>query len=50
MSVKYAVLGHLVQHHDYGYRLRALLAEQLEMPNLSKTTVYRALSSSRRKG
>jgi DNA-binding PadR family transcriptional regulator len=43
MSVKYAVLGHLVRHPDYGYRLRAELAEQLEMPDLSKNTVYRAL-------
>jgi DNA-binding PadR family transcriptional regulator len=43
MSVKYAVLGHLVQHPDYGYRLQAQLAEQLEMPNLAKPTVYRAL-------
>jgi DNA-binding PadR family transcriptional regulator len=43
MSVKYAALGHLVQHPDYGYRLRAELAEQLEMPDLSKNTVYRAL-------
>ncbi len=43
MSVKYAVLGHLVRHPDYGYRLRAQLAEQLEMPDLSKNTVYRAL-------
>jgi DNA-binding IclR family transcriptional regulator len=40
MSVKHAVLGHLVLHPDYGYRLRAELAEQLEMPDLSKTTVY----------
>jgi DNA-binding PadR family transcriptional regulator len=43
MSVKYAVLGHLVQHPDYGYRLRAQLAEQLEMPGLSRNTIYRAL-------
>jgi DNA-binding PadR family transcriptional regulator len=43
MSVKHAVLGHLVLHPDYGYRLRAELAEQLKMPDLSKTTVYRAL-------
>lgn len=43
MSVKYAVLGHLVRHPDYGYRLRTELAEQLEMPDLSKNTVYRAL-------
>jgi DNA-binding PadR family transcriptional regulator len=43
MSVKHAVLGHLVRHPDYGYRLRAVLSEQLEMPDLSKTAVYRAL-------
>jgi DNA-binding PadR family transcriptional regulator len=48
MSVKHAVLGHLVRHPDYGYRLRAVLSEQLEMPDLSKAAVYRALAQLQR--
>jgi DNA-binding PadR family transcriptional regulator len=50
MSVKYAVLGRLVQHPDYGYRLRSELAEQLEMPDLVGNTVYRALEQLEREG
>lgn len=50
MSVKHAVLGHLVRHPDYGYRLRAVLSEQLEMPDLSKTAIYRALAQLQRDG
>ena len=50
MNVKYAVLGHLVQHPDYGYRLRAQLAEQLEMPDLAKPTIYRALEQLQSEG
>jgi DNA-binding PadR family transcriptional regulator len=50
MSVKHAVLGHLVQHPDYGYRLRAQLSEQLEIPDLSGNTVYRALVQLQKEG
>jgi len=50
MSVKHAVLGQLVRHPDYGYRLRAVLAEQLEMPDLAKNTVYRALEQLQKEG
>lgn len=50
MSVRHAVLGHLVQHPDYGYRLRAELAEQLEMPDLSGNAVYRALVQLQKEG
>lgn len=42
--MKYPVLGHLVHHRDYGYRLTAELAERLELPELRRSTVYQALA------